>query len=202
MAWSPVPYSIPVLYTHERLQKVLKPGIKYISKKAPTFATKWSPGLFSTSAQNTYTWLTTNTKCLVCEDALKTKPFTSYSIGCRCSIYSHIYCNSRHVVYLAQCVCCQYVQYVGCTVNNLKTRIRRHVSDICNNSSHNISNLSKNNFEKHKGDITSFRFCGIEKVLRPIRGGDHRLKLLDRDFLHTCTSRIKLLTWHYLSILS
>lgn len=97
-------------------------------------------------------------------------------------IVSFINCNTKNVIYLAECVACQ-IQYVGCTSNSLKTRIRRHISDSRKTTfgTSGISNLSRHFAITHKGDTKDLRVCGIERVRSHPRGGNMRDRLLLRE---------------------
>lgn len=55
------------------------------------------------------------------------------------------------------------------------------MSDVGRNMALNISAVSRHFQVQHAGDVSSFRFQGIERVFRPIRGGDHYRKLLSRE---------------------
>lgn len=57
------------------------------------------------------------------------------------NIPKYINCNTTYVVYLITCNACS-VQYVGSMKCALKTRIRRHLSDINNVSFRQVSAVS------------------------------------------------------------
>lgn len=76
-------------------------------------------------------------------------------------------------MYVITCVRC-HLQYVGCTSNALKIHIRRNLSDISSSTTVNLSAASKHFATVHEGDVTYFRFTGIEKVTRHSRDGDMR----------------------------
>lgn len=67
------------------------------------------------------------------------------------TIKNFINCNSKQVVYLITCTC--QVQYVGCTSNLRKIRIRRHFSDATNPTSVNKSAVSRHFSHVHQGDL-------------------------------------------------
>lgn len=110
-------------------------------------------------------------KCIACNHIQVTHQFTSVNNNKHYLIDSYINCNTKNVVYLATCTLCQ-LQYVGCTSTPLKIRIRRHLSDIRNINSVNVSGISRHFKQVHKGEITGFSFCGIEQIFPDIRGGD------------------------------
>lgn len=78
------------------------------------------------------------------------------------------------------CIECN-IQYIGCTSNALKIRIRRHLSDISNPNMVNVSAASKHFISEHDRNPAGFRFAGIEKVHMPSRGGDRKKKLFKRE---------------------
>lgn len=84
-------------------------------------------------------------------------------------IMSHINCNSKNVIYIIECIQCS-LQYVGCTSNPLKVRIRRHLTDITNVTSLNVSAASRHFTNMHNRDTTFLKFTGIEKVRLRCRG--------------------------------
>lgn len=89
--------------------------------------------------------------------------------------------SQRRILNILQAVCTICVQYVGCTTNSLKVRIRRHLSDVNNTLAVNISAVLRHFQTEHAGDVGTFRFQGIERVYKPIRGGDHLKKRLSRE---------------------
>lgn len=178
---------LPILNNNSNLQEILKNGVRFVSKKAPTLGDKISPSLFLTPNTNPTTWLDVkgffkcgHTKCTACNYAKITKDFVSCNNGKKSSIVSYINCNTKNVVYLISCTQCS-LQYVGCTSTPLKTRIRRHLSDIRNTSAVNISGASRHFKLAHDGDLTGFTFSGIERVFPNPRGGDLKKKILHRE---------------------
>lgn len=73
------------------------------------------------------------------------------------------------------------LQYIGCTSNVLKVRICRHLTDITNPNSGNVSAASRHLIAQHNRDLTNFRFMGIEKVWMFNTGGDRKRKLFKRE---------------------
>lgn len=104
------------------------------------------------------------------------------------AIKSCINCNSKNMVYIVNCHQCKK-QYVGCTSNTSKTRIRRHLSDISNERALNISAASRHFVSEHNMRLNTFSVMGIKKVWNNCRGGDIRRKRLIRKaywiFFHT-----------------
>lgn len=95
-------------------------------------------------------------------------------------VQNYINCNSKNVPYTIICTQCN-CQYIGCTSNALKIRIRRHLSDVTNPSSLNVSAASRHFISVHNRDVSHFKFMGIEKVQNNGRGGDIKQKLLMRE---------------------
>lgn len=122
--------------------------------------------------------------CKTCQFACVGKTFSSTSIPNLPSfeIGSHINYNSKWIVivYIIACKECQ-VQYMGCTLNPLKIRIRRHVFKVTNMSAINILTANKHFVETHHRDTSNFVFMGIEKVVMDHRGGDIKRLLLKRE---------------------
>lgn len=75
------------------------------------------------------------------------------------------------------CTSCN-IQYVGCIP---KTQIRRHISDIPCTTAKNISAVSDHFKNIHQGRSDTMQACGIERVFRPVGGGDHHRKLLNGE---------------------
>lgn len=164
-------------------------GVHFVSRKASTLSSLISPSLFSSSASRSQTWLQTSgsfkcghTRCITCNHINVTHAFTSTSTSRSYVIKDFINCNTRHVVYMATCLECS-AQYVGCTTNALKVRIRRHISDTRNlvGLSTNTSGLSRLFQQTHQGDTRSLRVSGIERVKHSSRGGDFSKRLLHRE---------------------
>lgn len=135
-----------------------------MSKKAPTLSDKISPSLFYTPKGAINTWLDVkgcnkcgHQKCIAYSHIQTTKDFVAFSNNKHFSIDSYINCSTKNVVYLAACLHC-HLQYVGCTSNTLKIRIRRHLSDIRNLNAVNVS--------------------GISRHFKTMQGGNHRFFLL------------------------
>lgn len=108
----------------------------------------------------------------------------SFQIG------SYINCNSKWVIHLITCRECR-VQYVGCTSNPLKIRIRRHLSDVFNMGATNTSAATKHFIDVQDRDVIHFEFTGLEKIVREHRGcvceggggrrGEMKRLLLERE---------------------
>lgn len=103
------------------------------------------------SSNSQKTWLSTkgfyqcgHNVCKVCHFAQVTKTFspTSYEALRPHTIKRYINCDSKFIIYLVTCTPCK-LQYVGCTSNPLKVRIRRHLSDVANSTVYSISAVSK-----------------------------------------------------------
>lgn len=122
------------------MHEVLQRPVLFVAKRAPTIGNRVSPSLFLDRGNRGQSWLSTvgfhkcgHHICKVCNFANVTKTFqpTSHMITRPFAIKNDISCNSKNIMYLITCMdCC--IQYVGCTTNTLKTRIRHHLSDISN----------------------------------------------------------------------
>lgn len=70
---------------------------------------------------------------------------------------------------------------MGHTSQTLKCRIRKHISDIPHAKVRNVSSASLHFSAIHAGSIECLAVQGIERVYPPIRGGDFKRKLLNRE---------------------
>lgn len=125
--------------------------VRYVAKRATTIGNIVSPSVFPRTKLGGTTWLSMkgfhrcgHSLCKACQFACVGKTFSSTSIPnlLTFEIGSHINYNSKWIIYLTACKEFQ-VQYVGCTSNLLKVCIRRHLSDVTNMSTINISTVSK-----------------------------------------------------------
>lgn len=99
----------------------------------------------------------------------------SYSTNTQFEIKQYINCNSRNVIYVISFIQCRK-QYVGHTFQNLKCRIRKHISDIAHASA------SFHFASVHGGFIEFLKAQGIERVYPPIRGEE---MILSHNHLRT-----------------
>lgn len=160
---------------------ILEEGVQFVSRRAPTLGCLISPSLFTSSHPN-HNWLSTKgfhscgqAKCTVCQFAKNAQNFTSTVYGTSSfSIRSYLNCNTKYVIYLVTCTSCR-LQYIGWTP--LKVCIRRHLSDINRLYVSNLSMVSRHFLQIQ----ASFSFSGIERVLQPTRGGNHRKLLFKRE---------------------
>lgn len=88
-------------------------------------------------------------------------------------------CNSHHVVYVIHCTACR-INYIGCTIRKLKTRVAEHIADIRNVYGQQ-SGASRHFSTIHEGKFDTLQVYAIEHVYKPLRGGDWRQKLLNRE---------------------
>lgn len=93
---------------------------------------------------------------------------TSTSTGRRHKIQSFIDCNTRFVVYVITCSLCS-IQNVGRTTCRLKDHLYDHLHDIEKEHSTNVARRW-NDF--HNKDTSSLTIQGMDKIVRPPRGGD------------------------------
>lgn len=93
-------------------------------------------------------------------------------------IKQHINCNTLYVVYVVQCN--EYsLKHVGCTICTMKIHIGEHYCGTNNANSYLLSLASKHYKDVHKGNIAGCSFCGIEKIVKPIREDDSHSLLLE-----------------------
>lgn len=179
---------IPLLLYDPALAKALDGGHRCVARRAPTLGQDLSPSLFSTALKNdNNNWLKFTGSigcghkvCKCCTVMQKTNKVTSMSTGTTFKIFQHLNCNSYNVIYVIGCESCK-LQYVGHTTQKLKERIRKHLSDVPYALTRNISAASQHFAAKDSGNINSCSVVAIEKVSLPIRGGDIKRKLLNRE---------------------
>lgn len=169
-----------------------------MSRRANTLRNKLSPSLFNDSPLSQPTWLQHkgtypcgHKVCVCCTVLTVSDHFQSYTNGSNFTNKQYINCNSKNIIYLISCSKCR-VQYVGHTSQSLKGRIRKHLSDIPFSSVRNVSSASQHFAVHHSGSTESLGVQGIERVYPPIRGGDFKRKLLNRETL----CMVKLQTVH------
>lgn len=132
-----------------------------------------SPSLY-TSKKNAHWLLFKGTfkcrskSCVYCPFIKGGDAVLSATTGKSYKILSFINCNTQFVVYVITCTLCS-IQYVGRT-----TRRLNHLYDIEKDHSTNVA-CHWNDF--HNKDTSSLVIQGIEKVVRPPRGGD-KFKIL------------------------
>lgn len=114
--------------------------------------------------------------CAQCNNTHKTQTFRHPHTNKTFTIKSMITCTSTHVVYTLTCPC--GLMYVGKTTRQLKQRISEHKSTIRRNDRDYPVAV---HFNDKGHDIATLRFCGIERVDLPRRGGDHDLLLRRRE---------------------
>lgn len=144
-----------------------------------------SPSLFSSLEQKPATWLRHcgSYRCRCGSNRCQcSKYIESYTNGTRYKIKGYIKCNVGHLVYLISCTTCR-LQYVGCTIQTLKQRFCRHLSDTNFSYTRSLATISavSHCIECHEGSTASIVVQGTERVSAPQRGGDYRRKVLNRE---------------------
>jgi len=97
----------------------------------------------------------------------KTTTFNHPCSGKLYDINGVITCNTKNVNYLLKCSC--GLAYVGKMTRPLKIRISEHRSKIHN---HDSKSTVVVHFSQAFHNVSSLRYCGIELVKQPSRGGD------------------------------
>lgn len=176
---------LPILKSDDKLSTILEEGVKMVAKKNRTLGNTLSPSLFSTRSQER-TWLSEKgffkcscARCGMCQYTLKTKTFPVTSISKVFNVSTFLNCNSHHVIYIIYCNQC-HQNYVGCTIRPLKARIAEHVYGISKGSIHH-SGAVRHFVSCHNSSMATFQVYAIEKVTKPVRGGNWRKKLLMRE---------------------
>lgn len=78
--------------------------------------------------------------CKQCIRHKKSRNVTSFSTRESYSLRNYINCNSKMVIYIIECSTYQ-LQYIGCTIQNVRVRISEHFNDTLNVNAKNISNM-------------------------------------------------------------
>ncbi|KAL7370285.1 hypothetical protein ABVT39_024899 [Epinephelus coioides] len=138
--------------------------------------------MYKNMTPNKTTWLTTTGmyrcgNCACCNNTTNTKSFNHPHTGKKIPIQEFINCKSTHVVYMLSCPC--GLVYVGQTKRPLKQRISEHKTAIRTGNMDYA--IAKHYAEANHGSPSSLRFCGIEKITIPTRGGDVLKKLAQRE---------------------
>lgn len=138
--------NLPILKQDPIVSDILDQGVRCVARKAPSLANKLSPSLFINNMNTTVQSRKRNVFSNVegsdvgCADMPDHK---IHSTGrSTYKIKSHINCNSQYVVYIIGCDLCN-VQYVGCTIRQLKICIAEHVADAIKTSLSDSSGASK-----------------------------------------------------------
>lgn len=114
--------------------------------------------------------------CTQCNFTQKTTIFRHPRTGKSFKIRGVITCNTANVVYMLKCPC--GLAYVGKTTRPLKTRISEHRSNIRTRDTKSPVAL---HFTQASHSVASLRYCGIELVKTPSRGGNVNQLLLRRE---------------------
>lgn len=164
---------IPMLMYDPALDNVFKAGFRCVAKKAPTLAQDLSPSSFTSHEGKNMiggTWLgykgfvgCGHRICICCSFVKKTNKILSLASGEMFNIQHYINCNSNNVICVINCEECK-MQYVGHTTQNLKNRIRKHISDVPHASIRNISAASQHFHSVHNNSTSSLSVIGIPIV--------------------------------------
>lgn len=120
--------------------------------------------------------------CAQCGYTTRCKHFTHPHSGKELAIRGTITCSTTFAVYLIKYPC--GLAYVGKMNRALRKRISEHRSDIrCGDERNPVAA----HFKKSRHSMSSFRYSGIEKVEKPLRGGDHNCLLLQREAYYIYT---------------
>ncbi|XP_078535778.1 uncharacterized protein LOC144822305 [Lissotriton helveticus] len=180
--------TFPLLSTCEKLQKVFP--------KLPVIAFRRTPNLRSLIVRAELKQAVTNAgvhccdskRCITCEYLLQTSSVTSYVTRRTYAIRQHLTCRSTCIIYVIQCQrqSCKK-QYVGQTVNDLRTRFRNHKSAIINKK---IDQPVANHFNLVDHSLSDLKIFSVEHVSKeePLDSREnfwmYRLKSLHPDGLN------------------
>ncbi|OCT86458.1 hypothetical protein XELAEV_18020141mg [Xenopus laevis] len=170
---------LPILYGDPTFKQLLEPGIQVVARRAPMLGMTLAP------KRKSSTWLVSpgmficrSKRCVTCSVVQISNTFTCSVTKETHQIRSYINCNTNSVVYLISCLKC-HKQYVGCTMRNLKNRIREHLNSL--NSEKVNSPVARHFIECNGGDTKWMSVQGIGRVNLGPRGGDLLAKLLKTE---------------------
>lgn len=166
------------MHSDPSFSKVFQQGYKCVAKRALTLGNILSLSLVVSQTTPKPTWLKytgcyrcAHTTCICCRYIQTSNTFVSAVTKTTYSIKQYINCASSNVVYLFTFKSCG-LQYTGSTTCSLKTRIRRHLSDINAQFVSNISAVSRHIIEVHNRDPSCLFVQAIEKVGTSVRSGN------------------------------
>lgn len=184
-----IKHCLPVLYADKKtLHHILRQGCSFSSKKAPNLGTMLSPSLFRSTSPS-ISWLGTvrfypcGYNCgyntwTQCKRHRKSKSVISFSTSRTYPVKSFINCNSKMIVYLIDCSTCR-VQYVGCTICNLRIRISEHYNDTL--AMQKIFQMYLNILEQSMVIIWSLFPFAVWNRWEDLLGGDTHHALVQRE---------------------
>ncbi|OCT76585.1 hypothetical protein XELAEV_18031788mg [Xenopus laevis] len=163
---------------------ILEPGIQVVASRAPTLGMTLAPSMFNKELRSEI-WLDSlgmfrcgSTRCVTCQVVRVSRTFVCSVTQEIHQIGSYINCNRKSVDYLITCLKCQK-QYVGCTIRNLKNRIRGYLNTlIVLDLGMRIAQDQDTSTDATGGQIKQISVQGIERVTLGPRGGDLQAKLL------------------------
>lgn len=157
---------IPILQYDPSLSKAFAAGYRCVARRAPTIGQDLLPSLFVTT--DTSVWLRHKGSvgcghkiCTCCKAIQTTNEVISMSSGTKFKILQYINCNSNNVIYVITCEMCK-LQYVGHTLQKLKERIWKNLSDVPHARTRNVSAASQHFTAKHHGAIDMCSVIGID----------------------------------------
>lgn len=165
---------LPVLSNDHIYSQILNKGIRTVSRKAPSLGGLLSPSLYISKKQTAHwlqfkgTYRCGGRSCTYCPFIKGGDTVTSTSTGKSYKIQSFINCNTRYIVYVITCTICS-IQYVGRTTRRLRDRLYDHLYDI---EKEHATNIARHWVDIHFKDTSSLTIQGIEKIVKPPRGGD------------------------------
>lgn len=142
--------------------------------RAPFLGSILSPSLFSSTnaSKNLLSFQATfkcgGQGCTYCPFIQKGDTISSASTGKTHKIHSFTNCNTLYVIYAITCTTC-CIQYVGRTTRRLKDRLYDHLYDI---EKDHATNVARHWNQIHQKDTSSLVIQGIDKIVKPLRGGD------------------------------
>lgn len=174
---------LPYLDLDPAFSEILKGGCKIVAQKGNYFGQYASPEPCSDQPScNTHLAQPSNAVTIFASAAVLSTYLTRLSMCTQRSykIKHYINCNTSYIVYLMSCSLCNE-QYVGSTKCCLKTRIRCHLSVVRISPLSQVSAVSLHCIQKHNCDTSSISVQGLERVMKPVRGGDYVKKLQSRE---------------------
>lgn len=178
---------IPVLDKDHKLALMLKKECKIVPRRGKTLGNLLLPSEFVEIPPKTWMFtsgffLCHDNRCVERKFSKQCKDFSgTWETAKTYKIHSFLNCNTTHVVYCIMCTCCN-LKYIGCTKRKLKKRISEHISDVMHKRTNvGCSQTLHRTTWRLFGQFFQFFFFGLERVIKPRRGGNWLHKLHVRE---------------------
>ncbi|OCT86403.1 hypothetical protein XELAEV_18020085mg [Xenopus laevis] len=118
--------------------------------------------------------------CIFCTSIVKGDTINHPCYGTPIRLHHYATCDTYNVVYLLKCPC--GMAYVGQTTRQVKSRIKVHRGYIRNFKKDTYTDTAvARHFSAMKHNLNQLKWLVLEVVNNPPRGGDLKLRLLQRE---------------------